>query len=180
MSLSDLAAIGSFVSGIAVVFSFVFLALQMRQSAQNQRATIHNERTAVVQQLVLSIASPEMRGVMLRGFAGDTSLSDEEFLAFTTHAISTLRMTEELYLQHRDGMLEGTRWENHVLRTRGFLNAPGFRAIWRMSTNTFSPQFVHWMEQLFRETKVATGSQTARSTWAAFVKDEMDAAQASA
>jgi hypothetical protein len=48
MSLSDLASLGSFVSGIAVVLSFVFLAMQIRQSARNQRATIHNERTALV------------------------------------------------------------------------------------------------------------------------------------
>ena len=32
MTLADLAALGSLVRGIAVVFSFMFLALQMRQS----------------------------------------------------------------------------------------------------------------------------------------------------
>jgi hypothetical protein len=31
MSLSNLAAVGSFVSSIAVVFSFIFLALQVRR-----------------------------------------------------------------------------------------------------------------------------------------------------
>jgi hypothetical protein len=34
MTLSDLASIGSFIGGIAVVLSFVFLTLQMRQSAK--------------------------------------------------------------------------------------------------------------------------------------------------
>ena len=180
MTLSDLAALGSFVSGIAVVFSFVFLALQMRQAARNQRATVHNERTAQVQELVLSVASSEMRGLMLRGFAGDPSLSDEEFLAFMTHAASTLRMTEEFYLQHRDGMLDGTRWENSVLRARGFLSAPGFRAVWRMSSNTFSPEFARWMDQLFRETKAVTGGPTPLAVWKTFAQEEVAAAASSA
>jgi len=48
ISLSDLAAIGSFISGVAVVVSFVFLAVQLRQNARNQRAIMHIERTALV------------------------------------------------------------------------------------------------------------------------------------
>jgi hypothetical protein len=35
MSLSDLAAIGSFTSGTAVFFSFFFLAFQLRQANRN-------------------------------------------------------------------------------------------------------------------------------------------------
>lgn len=38
MSLSDLASIGSFVRGLAVVVSFGFLSLQIRQSNGNQRS----------------------------------------------------------------------------------------------------------------------------------------------
>ena len=34
MTLADLAALGSLVRGIAVVFSFMFLALQMRRSSK--------------------------------------------------------------------------------------------------------------------------------------------------
>jgi hypothetical protein len=41
MSLSDLAAVGSFVSGIAIVFSFIFLALQVHQ-IQSQPKIAHS------------------------------------------------------------------------------------------------------------------------------------------
>lgn len=37
MSLSDLAAVGSLISGIAVFLSFIFLSLQLRQANRNQR-----------------------------------------------------------------------------------------------------------------------------------------------
>ena len=40
MSLSDLASIGSFVGGAAVVVSFLFLGLQIRQGNRNQRVDV--------------------------------------------------------------------------------------------------------------------------------------------
>jgi hypothetical protein len=179
MTLSDLAAIGSFVSGVAVVFSFVFLALQMRQTARNQRATVHTERTMQVQDLVLSVAAAEVRGPMIRGYAGDPSLSAEEFMTFVIHATSTLRLTDEFYLQHRDGMIDDTRWEGNAFRIRSFLNSPGFRAVWRMSApGSFSPAFTQWMDGLYRETKAAVGGPAPVAIWAALAQEEIQAASA--
>jgi len=45
MSHSDLAALGSFTSGIAVVATLVFL-LQIRQTVRNQRSLMQQGRTA--------------------------------------------------------------------------------------------------------------------------------------
>jgi len=45
MSLTDLASIGSFVSGIAVVVSLIYLALQVRHAHKAQRALMHQART---------------------------------------------------------------------------------------------------------------------------------------
>ncbi|MEQ1817618.1 MAG: hypothetical protein ABL871_03325 [Terricaulis sp.] len=44
MSLSDLAAIGSFIGGVAVVVSFGFLVFQLRQSTHNRRTSIAIQR----------------------------------------------------------------------------------------------------------------------------------------
>jgi hypothetical protein len=46
MSLSDLAALGSFVSGVAVMVTLIFLLLQMRQANRNQRALMQRMRSA--------------------------------------------------------------------------------------------------------------------------------------
>jgi len=51
MTLSDLAALGSFVSGVAILVSLVFLYFQLRQvyaqirlAERNQQATIQQDR----------------------------------------------------------------------------------------------------------------------------------------
>ena len=46
MSLSDLASLGSFVSGLAVMISLIYLAVQIRQAERNQKAMIQQGRTA--------------------------------------------------------------------------------------------------------------------------------------
>lgn len=43
MSLSDLASIGSFVSGVAVLASLIYLALQVRQNTHAHRVTAHQD-----------------------------------------------------------------------------------------------------------------------------------------
>jgi flagellar biosynthesis/type III secretory pathway M-ring protein FliF/YscJ len=49
MSLSDLAALGSFISGVAVLASLVFLFFQMRQMTEQVRQSERNQR-ALMQQ----------------------------------------------------------------------------------------------------------------------------------
>src|SRR5579862_4809924 len=45
MTLADLASIGSLISGVAVLISLIYLALQVRQAEKNQRALM-NQGTA--------------------------------------------------------------------------------------------------------------------------------------
>ncbi len=173
MTLSDLAAIGSLVSSAAVLVSLVYLAQQIRQSARNQRAAIHTERAALVQEVVLSATGAERNGVMIRGAAGDPSLSEEEGSSYVGQVICTLRLFEEFFLQHRDGMLDDARWQNNVLRVRGFFLQAGFRAVWRATAGSFDPHFAKWMNGLLHEIPVPTEQPSLVSRWKTFVKEEL-------
>jgi len=44
MSLSDLAAIGSLISGVAVLISLIYLSQQIRQNTKHSRAIIQQGR----------------------------------------------------------------------------------------------------------------------------------------
>ena len=67
MSLSDLASVGSFVSGIAVLVSLIYLALQVRQAEKNQRALIHQGRVAQSTERFLRFADPGFSRAYLKG-----------------------------------------------------------------------------------------------------------------
>ena len=58
MSLSNLASLGSFVSGFAVLISLIYLALQVRQSERNQQIAIRHSRASRIVELQLALADP--------------------------------------------------------------------------------------------------------------------------
>lgn len=60
MTLSDLASLGSFISGIAVLVSLIYLALQVRQAEKNQRAIIHQGRVEQSADRLLRLMDPEL------------------------------------------------------------------------------------------------------------------------
>ena len=167
MSLADLASIGSFISGIAVLISFVFLAFQLRQNAHNQRATVHNERTALTQDIALGIASSrESSEVYRRGAEADATLDMADCNWYLGYALSAFWAYEEFFYQHRDGMIDEARWATNVRRLRSMVTQPGFRAAWRVfSSRWFESDFVDWFNKIMSETPIVVGWAVLASAW---------------
>src|SRR5471030_741503 len=167
MSLSDLAAIGSFISGVAVLISFVFLAFQLRQNARNQRATVHNERTALTQDIALGIASSkESSEVFRRGSEADATLDTADCNRYLGYALSAFWAYEEFFYQHRDGMIDEARWATNVRRLRSMVAQPGYRAAWRVfSDGCFESDFADWFNKIVNETPAIVGSAVLANAW---------------
>ena len=178
MSLSDLAAVGSFVSGVAVLISFVFLAVQLRQSAHNQRASVHNERATLTQDIGLAIASDkEASELWRRGNEADPSLDAAEGNQYFVFAISAFWAYEEFFYQHQDGMIDQARWATNARRFRTMIAAPGFRAAWRVAASGyFESDFANWVEKIMREAPVTPGSSTLGRAWKEAARLELAAA----
>lgn len=102
MSLSDLASIATLVSSFAVLVSLIYLALQTRQSARNQRATIQWGRLQERNAGIRNITQADCIDTYIRGSAGDTTLDDAQCVRYFTLAANELREYEELFHQYRD------------------------------------------------------------------------------
>ena len=90
MSLSDLAALGSFISGIAVVVTLVLLLVQTRQTLRNQRSLMQQGRTARIIDVIYRQTEPQLMDVMVRGRAGDTTLEPLQIEMFLAVARASL------------------------------------------------------------------------------------------
>ena len=178
MSLSDLAALGSFISGVAVLISFVFLAFQMRQNAHNQRATVHNERTALTQDLTLALAGDkETSEIWHRGNAADPSLDITDTNRYYMIMLSIFWAYEEHFYQHRDGMIDESRWATTIRRLRSMSVAPGCRAAWRVaSVRMFESDFADWVNKIMDETPAVSGSAVLANAWKEATRLELAAA----
>jgi hypothetical protein len=105
MSLSDLASLGSFVSGLAVLISLIYLAIQVQQAEQNQKAQIQQGRAARLVDLQLRLADSANAEIYVRGMNGEAFEAATDVQRFRGLILASLYSMEDTFLQHKAGLL---------------------------------------------------------------------------
>lgn len=82
MSLSDVAAIGSLVSALAVLVSFLFLTAQIRQNNRLQRSLIQQGRSWRLTDRLVTMVEPQMSRLIVRAESLDPSLEPHEVQSY--------------------------------------------------------------------------------------------------
>jgi hypothetical protein len=171
MTLSDLASLGSFISGAAVAVSLIFLALQMRQTNRNQKAEMQQARAARLVEFNLQAGNPEIALVIQRGGTGDLTLNDAEIASFRRTFIATILNFEDGYFQAKDKMI-GTR---SLASDRAILKSlfvqRGYRAMWKTLRYAFEPEFTAYVDDMIETTPIAPIPDPG-ATWKALVQQE--------
>ena len=131
MSLSDLAAIGSFVSGVAVLGSLIFVGFQLRQNTQAVRAGASQAHSYNWQQITMTVVeSGDFARIWRLGGENIECLTDDERVRFYALAGAILRFFEGARLQWRHGQLDKEHWHNVEKTAIDFAATSGFKAYW--------------------------------------------------
>jgi hypothetical protein len=171
MSLVNLAALGSFVGGLAVVVSLIYLALQVRQSEKNQRGTIHQMRAALSTEVMLRIATADVARSFRAGLTGSPDITEAQFWQFFYAAHAIFRTTENAFVQHRDGLIDKRQLASAKASARGFLANRGYRALWLATRSAREPDFRAFMDELAAEAAF-TPPVDLFATWKALLDKE--------
>src|SRR5215469_11714077 len=162
MSLSDLASVGSFVSGFAVLVSLVFLYFQLRQLSGQVKQAEKNQRgvlsqgyfTRVTENLRWS-GEPANAELRARLIAGETAFTAGELyrlrMMFRTLVVNVM----DAYVHHKSGLLDTMSFDGSMLNFRAVLSQPVFRAIWMDSASTIAPDFRDVVETMLAEEPLA-------------------------
>ncbi len=154
MTLSDLANIGSFISGIAVLISLVYLALQIRQASKHTLAAMHEARAAAINTYLQPLANdPVLLDVVLRGNAGDPSLDRLESWRYCYVLLAFISGYEEQFYQHRNGTVDEAHHTSFVNVMTWRCCEPGFRAAWSIVGSSYGREFVAFVNGLMANTK---------------------------
>jgi hypothetical protein len=152
MSLSDLAAIGSFISGLAVLGSLIFVGFQLRQNTQAVRAGASQAHSNNWQQITMEVVeSGDFARVWRLGLDGIECLTDDERVRFYAFAGATLRFFEGAHVQWRHGQLDKEHWQNVEKTAIDFTATSGFKFYWAARHHWLSPEFQNWYESLSQE-----------------------------
>jgi hypothetical protein len=159
MSLSELASLGSLISGVAVLVSLVYLAIQVRQAEKNQRAVLNQGYITRVTDYLRWYAESPINELRTRVIAGETSFTAEELLRLQLALRVTLLSAQDAYLQHRAGLVDEMTLDNSMRSVRNtWLNQPVYRALWLQQSPTIAPEFAAVIETMLRETPVVSAS----------------------
>jgi uncharacterized membrane protein len=159
MPLSDLASIGSLLSGIAVVISLIYLAFQIRQNTRHQRASMQQGRAARTVDLLLRTAEPDMAQAILRGRMADGAIEPAELEQFLRATTAIFISFEDGYVLRRAGMLDATTiaGDDAALKHH-ILPWPGYRIAWEMLKTGMQPDFRDYVDELAEKTPLMASS----------------------
>ena len=172
MSISDLAAIGSFVSGIAVAITLVFLLIQIRQTNRNQRSLMQQGHLTMLVDASMRWAEPAMQDRIVRAEACDVSMTPAQIGSYLIMLQAVMRNFEDGYLQHKAGTLDAASLASDVEMVRVHFATPAYRAAWRVLRSRFGADFRAYMDNFLREIKVEK-SFDPMSQWKSFVAEEL-------
>jgi hypothetical protein len=159
MSLSDLASFGSFISGIAVFLSFIFLALQLRQANRNQRSLMQQARTGRNVEILLRMADPGISETLAEANADCAAMSDAKIWSFYGFGAAVFWSYEDCFLQFKAKTLDASSWASDVATLERLVAYPPYRAVWKMARDGMGGDYRDYVDSLMD--KVA--SDTSRS-----------------
>ena len=170
MSLSDLAALGSFVSGLAVVVTLILLLLQMQQTNRNQRSLMQQGRSARMMQALALNAEPHVGALFARVEAFDTELSTADVNAYIRVLASWYWTYEDSFLLYRAGTLDAESWNSDLASLKSIVSDVGGRVAWRLLRRYSGGPYREFVDALLRE--VEPQPTHLAETWHALMKEE--------
>ncbi len=172
MSLSDLASLGSFISGFAVLTSLVYLALQIRQAERNQQISIRHSRVSRTVELHLALADPAVAGAWLHGTVSPEEITKTELSQFINVCRALFFHFEDSYYQREEGLLNDAAFETVVAGARLITRTPGVRAAWKIARPNFAGRFLAFMDEVVARSAVEPRADLSLEAWKAAFASE--------
>ncbi len=154
MSLSDLASIGSFLSGVAVVISLVYLALQVRQAEKVQRALMHQARTERLVNASLAAMHHEIADMVTK-MVNREELSPREVMQAYYYIRTQVVVVEDALWQHEAGFLDKESADTAVLNFQRVISFPAAHAAWLMQRPQLAPSVRDRFDKIVAEALTA-------------------------
>jgi len=165
MSLTDLASLGSFVSGVAVLTSLVYLALQVRQTERNQQISIRHSRASRTVELHLALADPAVADAWLHGSARPDEITQTELSQFVNLCRAHFFHFEDSFYQREEGLLNDAAFETVVAGARLMARNPGVRAAWRIARPNFGGRFLDFMDGVVARSAIESPADVSVEAW---------------
>lgn len=146
MDWDAVSAVSGVFAAIFVAISVVYLALQVQAGTKATRSQTYYLATAALADMAALIASSESLSRTVRiGWNAPDELSEDEFTQYSYLMTSFLRRYENVYFQHKSGLVDEDFWRGHRENLLWAFRRPGMQRVWRDRQHSFSISFQEYL-----------------------------------
>jgi hypothetical protein len=157
MTLEQLASIGEIVSGIAVIISLVYLAIQIKTNTEAERSATYQSIVSDFGALNNTMAStPELSHLFVEAMENYLELTPDQKARISQLFFQCFRYFENMFYQHRKGYLDEEVWVGWKRLMLTYYSRPGFQTWWGHRREVFSEPFAAFLETEKPDRKVAS------------------------
>ncbi len=151
MTLDDLGSLGEFISGLAVVVTLVYLAIQIRHNTRVVRSSMHQDMVEATLRVAESLSDNEGVGlIVLKADEDYDNLTASELLRFEAYAERVFGNFESVYYSYRNSMIEEDLWVSWESSCLADISRVGMRRFWQEQRPLHLRDFMDFVDQYYR------------------------------
>jgi hypothetical protein len=148
MNWDAIGAVAEILGSITVVITVVYLTVQIRQSGKAAKSVSTNQtRSAAVEVLSAISSNTDSVKTWTYGLNDRTSLEIHERIRFDLMIFQTLRVSETIFIEYREGLVSKDLWEGQWRGEQAILLTAGGRESWAAQKRFLSTSFMQWVDQ---------------------------------
>jgi hypothetical protein len=149
MSLQQLAWLGAAMSGVGVMLSFIYFAIEARHNTRVVRASAFQQVINSFAGLSFDLARDKnLVDLLVRGWRDFAALDEVERTQFSYMMISFLRRAESVFFQTEIHMLHSQHWSGIRNSIQAIMTPPGARECWSAMKDRMNPEFRDFVDKL--------------------------------
>ena len=151
MTLNELGSLGEFMSGLAVVVTLVYLAIQIRHNTRAVRSSMHQDMIESTLRIAESVSDNENVGrIVLKADEDYENLTTEERIRFEAYAERVFSNFESVFYSYRNSMIEQDLWESWKASYLSDLSREAIRRYWQDERPQHLRDFMDFVDQYYR------------------------------
>jgi hypothetical protein len=149
VTLTELAQIGEFIGGIAVVITLIYLAVQVKQGTAALASARHHEMLdcAFRNAWAPIFENRDLAEFLCKAEEHPDQLDEVDWRRFVIHADMIYAMWEDAYVSHKRGLIDDELWQGWDGGGRSLRTRRGFRKFWKQERQGHTPLFQKYIDE---------------------------------
>lgn len=151
MNWEAISAISQMIGSIAVVFSVLYLALQVHSSTRIAKLAAQDTAATALREVTKPLAeNADLARVWRRGLEDLQSLPAEEQARFFHTCYQFLKAFETIHFHYIHGVMDQQIWLGWCGLLQHYIATPGMDHYWKLRQDLFSARFRQFIQELER------------------------------